>query len=131
MHSDRIWSNLRLQRIFVKTLSLKHAFWRYWKRVATAEKILKTKSLYIKHAFWRLTIWNYRQMKTKSLKHALWRDVKRFGIAEKNENKDGKWCLLTVFRTIWNFYVKTCGCSPLTPYLPSSFKFNLLHFWVF
>jgi len=60
-------------------------------------------------------IWNFREkMKIKSLKHALWWDVKRVGTAEKNEDNDDKWCIVTVFKTIWNLYVKTCGCSPLT-----------------
>ena len=26
--------------------------------------------------------------------------LQRFGTAEKNENKDDKWCILTVFETI-------------------------------
>jgi len=49
--------------------------------------------------------------------------LKGFATAEK-ENKDGKWCILTVFETIWNFYVKTCGCSP-----PLA-SILLLQFWV-
>jgi len=44
-----------------------------------------------------------RKNETMSLKHALWRDVELFGTEDKNENKDGKWCILTVFKTIWNF----------------------------
>ena len=41
--------------------------------------------------------------KTMYLKQACWRYLKRLGIAEKKiENKDGNWCILTVFETIWN-----------------------------
>ena len=114
----------------MKTMFLTHALWRHWKRIGTAEKTLETRT--VNGAFWRLTIletiWNFREkMKIMSLKHALWRDVKRFGSDEKNENKDGKWCIRTVFKTIWNFYVKKCGCSPLTPI---GLQF-VLHFWIF
>jgi len=38
-----------------------------------------------------------------------------FETAEKNENKDGNGVFWRYLKTIWNFYVKTCGCSPLTP----------------
>ena len=30
-----------------------------------------------------------------------------FGTVGKTENKDGKWCILTVFETIWNYREKT------------------------
>ena len=40
-------------------------------------------------------------MKTGSVCGSFWRNIKRFGTAEKNENKEGKWCILTVFETIW------------------------------
>jgi len=85
MHSDTIWNDLELQRIFLennvskaciltlfgtiwncresfwKTMSLKRAFLRHLKRFGTADTILKT----------------------ISLKHALLRYLKRFGNAEK------------------------------------------------
>ena len=79
----------------------------------------------------------------------MWRDLKRFRTAENNENKNGKLCIVRVFKTIWNcrkkpgnnvgklcivtvfetisnFYVKTSGCSPLTP-IDLHF---ILQFWV-
>jgi len=28
--------------------------------------------------------------------------LKRIGTAEKNENKDGKLCIVTMFETMWN-----------------------------
>ena len=79
MHFYGIQNDSELQRK-MKMLSLKHAFWRYWKWFWTAAKIIKTKLVYC----------------------ALWRYFKRFGNAEKNENRDDKWWILTVFETIWN-----------------------------
>jgi len=51
-------------------------------------------------------IWNFRaKIENMSLKHAFWWYLKQFGTAErKNENRDGKWCILTVFETIWNWH---------------------------
>ena len=80
MHSDGIWNDLELQRKYLKTTSLKHAFWRYLKRFGTAEKQMKTMTL--NHAFWR--IWNDSEPQ------------KSF------ENNVSKACILTVFKTIWN-----------------------------
>ena len=43
-----------------------------------------------------------RQVKNK-IERVFLHYLKRFGTAENFfENKDGKWCILTVFETIWN-----------------------------
>ena len=76
----------------MKTMSLKNAFWQCLKRVGTAEKNENIVS-----------------------RACIVTGCEPIGTAEKNENKDCKWCILVVFETIWNFYVKACGCSPLTP----------------
>ena len=34
----------------------------------------------------------------------IWNDLE---LQRNNENKDGKWCILTVFETIWNCREKT------------------------
>ena len=125
MHYDGIWKCFVLHRK-MKTMSLKNAFWPYLKRLGTSEKTLR--AMFLKYELWRYlkrfgTAENF--LKAMFLKFALWRDLKRFGYAEKNENTDGKWCILTGFEMIWNFYVKTCECSILTP-----FSFYCI-FWYF
>ena len=83
MHSDGIWHDLELQKK-LKTMSLKHALWRYLKRLGNAECYLKTISL--KHAFWRYfnKLGNAEfYLKPMSLKHAFWWYLTRFGTAEK------------------------------------------------
>ena len=124
---ERIW-NCREKNL--KTMYLKHAFWRYWKWFGTAKKTLITRTL--NGSFWRLTIvetiWNFRE-KIKNIvsKACIGTGCETSWNCRKNENKDGKWCILTVFKIIWNCYVQTCGCSLLTPI---GIHF-LLHFWIF
>ena len=47
-------------------------------------------------------------------------------LQRKNENKDGKWCIITVFRTFGTFMSRLVGAHPSPP-LCLQF---LLHFWV-
>ena len=115
MHSECIWTDLKLQRwiltVFekigncrnlLKTMSLKHALWRYLKLQRKNESNVskactvtvfetnwncreKMKTMSLKHAFRRLplveTVWT-AENKTMSLKHAFWWYFKRFGTAE-------------------------------------------------
>ena len=98
MHSDVIANDLELQRIFLKTMSLKHAFWQCLKRFVTAENLLKSMSL--TNAFWRYLkrfrttekiwkqcllsmpsdgIWNYLELQKKTtVNGAFWRYLKGF-----------------------------------------------------
>ena len=36
-------------------------------------------------------------------------------LQRKNENKDGKWCIITVFRTFGTFMSKLVGAHPPLP----------------
>ena len=133
MHSDGIWTDLKLQRKR-KTIYLKHAFWRYWKRFGTEEKTLKTRT--VNDAFWRLTIvgtiLNFREiMKRMSLKHALWRNVKRLGTAEKMKTRtvnDAFWRYLKRFET---FMSRLVGAHPSPHWLSFFISFlDILFFWL-
>ena len=113
---ERIW-NCREKNL--KTMYLKHAFWRYWKRFGTAKKTLITRTL--NGSFWRLTIvetiWNFREkIKTLSLKHALGRDVKRVGTAEKMKTRTVNgvfWRYLKLFETVMSRLVGAHSSPPL------------------
>ena len=72
----------------LQTMSLKHAYWWYFKRFGTSEKNMK--AMFLKHALW----WDLRQIgtagkKPRTVNGAIWRYLKRFG----------------------TFYVKTYECS--------------------
>ena len=84
------------------------AFWCYFKRFGTAEKILKillrTQNREFRIYFKRFN-WNWKKRKKSSLMCAFWCYLKRFVTAEKkNENKNARscafWCYLKRF--MWN-----------------------------
>ena len=97
MHSDGIWNDLKLQRR-MKTMSLKHAFWRYLKRFGTAEKnennVSKACILSVVK-----TIRNCRENINNVSKACILSVVKTIGNCRENI----KQCLLRMFSdTIWN-----------------------------
>ena len=92
-------------REYLKTTSLKHAFWRHLKRFGNAENILKI-MLFL--SMRSKGIWNDLKLqrilsKTMSLKQAFWWYLKQFGTAENNWKQcTSKACIVKVFETIWN-----------------------------
>ena len=76
----------------MKTRTVNGAFWQYLKRFRTARHILTT----------------------RAVNGAFWRYLSDLEMQRKKWNNVFKAWILTVFKTIWNLYVKTCGCSTFT-----------------
>ena len=85
---DCCWNGLKLQKKWMKTMSLMHAFWRYFKRFGTAgESENKDGKLYIVTVL--ETFWNCREkFENNVLTHAFWRRtlVETGWNCRKNEN---------------------------------------------